>query len=424
MTTTLLLAVALAAGVQATPATPAPQPQPQPAAAQVDARWSPWLGCWRPEPAGKGDARVCLVPGRDGAIRWLAVAGGQVADEQAVAADGQPHQVVDRDCRGTETARWLAGSARLVRTSDLTCGKDAKRTVTGLSFLAPGPVWVDAQAVDSEGGRRVRLQRYRRAADQHLPAGVERVPFDRAADSRAALTWTIDDVIEASRAVQPEVLQAAISEVNAPFPLSGKALVRLADAGVPASVIDLMVAVTNPKKFLVRRADGTSPGWGGTYGEWPGIEEFSSGGEGFGGYGGYAGLAGFAGLAVPWFYNPWMGLWGYDDFYWASCAYRGCGDPFGYYGGGWVDVGGGGGISGDTGGGGVGRPESHGRVVKGLGYTQVSVRPDPVRIGSVGSSGSGGDVVSSPSGSSGGSASPGGYSGGGGGGGDRTAVPK
>ena len=410
MTSALVLAMALAPGAQAASG-PASPPPPAPTV-QVDARWSPWVGCWRPDPAGQGDARICLVPTADGSIRWLAVSNGQVTDEETITADGKARPMEDRDCRGTESATWLTRSARLVRTSDLTCGKDARRKVTGLWFLSTGHVWIEAQAVDTEGTRKVRLQRYRLAADQHLPPGVDTVAFARGPEPPAsALEWSIDDVIDASKAVPPEALQAAISELNAPFALSGKSLIRMADAGVPTTVIDLVVAVTHPSKFLVRRADDSSPGWA-TYEDWPGLEEsvFDT--------------VRYAGMAFPWFYDPWMGMWGLEDYYWSSCGYGWCGD---YYGGGWVDVSPGPPVGGGGGGGGGGATSTHGRVIKGLGYTQVTERPAPQTVSSGAHRGGSGGESSSSSGSSssGSSASPGGYSGGGGAsGGDRTAVPR
>jgi hypothetical protein len=63
----------------------------------------------------------------------------------------------------------------------------------------------------------------------------------------------IADVIEASRAVAPGALEAALIESRARFALSGRSLVALADAGVPGSVTDLMVATSYPRAFTVER---------------------------------------------------------------------------------------------------------------------------------------------------------------------------
>ena len=124
------------------------------------------------------------------------------------------------------------------------------------------------------------------------------------------------------------------------------------------------------------------PGWAETYEGWPGLEDS------------FSITMRYAGMAFPGFYDP-LG-------YWADCGFFGsCGGFYPYYdyaywgGGGWVEVdpgppvGGGGRRS--------GAPQAHGKVVNGLGYTQVSVRPDPA-VARIGSGGSGGSSGSSSSG--------------------------
>lgn len=409
MTIAFLMALSVSAA--------APQAAPPRAAAavevNVDARWAPWLGCWRLEgPTAQAGTRVCLVPGGAG-VRRVTIADGTIVEEQVIVPDGTARPLQSTDCQGKETAQWLSRESRLVRSAELSCGSDGSHTVAGVAFLVRGPVWIDAQTVDKAGKRGVRIQRFRRAADQQLPAGVVSSPAARQLPSSSASTdvpWTVDDVIEASGKLPPEVLQAALSESNTGFPLSGKALIRLADAGVSEDIIDLMVALSNPKRFQVHRADGTAPGWAETYEGWPGLEDS------------FSITMRYAGMAFPGFYDP-LG-------YWADCGFFGsCGGFYPYYdyaywgGGGWVEVDPGP----PVGGGGGGAPQSHGKVINGLGYTQVSVRPDPAvaRIGSGGSGGSSGSSSSGSSGTSGSSgASPGGYSSGGGGGGERTAVPR
>ncbi len=88
----------------------------------------------------------------------------------------------------------------------------------------------------------VRVRLFRRQAGQALDAPADTRPMQMA------------DVIEASRAVAPGALEAALIESRARFPLSSRALVALADAGVPGSVTDLMVAMSYPQAFSVERA--------------------------------------------------------------------------------------------------------------------------------------------------------------------------
>ena len=192
----------------------------------------------------------------------------------------------------------------------------------------------------------------------------------------------------------PRALEALIFETKTSFPIDRKQLIAMDDAGVADEVIDVMVAFSFPRKFKVRRSAGASS-WGG----------FDSGG-----LGGRRGGARRRVAVVP---DP--------DYSYVAFPYWSFGGGY-YYPGGAVEVGGGDGT--------ITPAEPHGRVVNGLGYTQVlrardaGGQPTPrVRSGGDGAATSGSDSGSSSGGTS--SATSGGYSSGGGGGdAGRTAVPR
>jgi hypothetical protein len=265
----------------------------------------------------------------------------------------------------------------------------------------------------------VRVQRYRRAANQKLADGSTAAQPDNGVALRTtAERWSVEDVIEASDKLPVAALQAALSELRHGFDLNKKTLIALDDGGVNDSVIDLMVALTYPKKFVVERASGGSAPSGVSTGSgW--FDPFLS-----------------AQYATPLMncYTPYG--YGYRSYY-SMCGpgyygsygynYYGYGSPYyPYYpGGGWVDVGVNPPITGVP-----IAPQPEGRVVNGHGYTQVRDRqPEPSpRINSSGNGGgwNGNSGGASSSGYSSGSSNSG-SSGGGSGGGDsgaRIAVPK
>jgi hypothetical protein len=198
------------------------------------------------------------------------------------------------------------------------------------------------------------------------------------------------------------VLQAALIEVGAKLPLSAKRLVELDEAEVPGPVIDVMVALSFPEKFVIE----------------------PPGGSNYSGYGGYGG--GFGGTLDPWLVASelaWLSL--YSPF---GYQYYGYYDPrYGPGWGNWVGV-----VPPVDGGSAVDDP--NGRVINGLGYTRVRPRDPEPRVGGgvVDRSGSSGgrDGGSNGSGGSGGGSgvTSGGYTSGGGGGASsgsgRTAVPR
>ncbi len=226
--------------------------------------------------------------------------------------------------------------------------------------------------------------------------------------------WTTEDVVEASAVLPPEGVQAAINEGPTAFRLNARSLTHLAEGGVAENVIDLMVALTYPERFVVDRPGG----WGG----------------------GLAPMGIMAGMASDPFFTPLIGRAAlYDCYgnygwasssYWSRCAdYNGYnfgmypGYFNGYYGGNgaygaWIPV--------NVGTPGSGDPQGGGRVVNGRGYTQV--RPvDTSIVGMQSGDRSGGATSAGPNAGSSSGATSSGYSGGGGmsgGDGGRTAVAR
>jgi len=399
-----------------------------------DSRWSRWNGCWElvmensregaPSPAAAGRTprsqpndptrpQVCVEPSPDGGATFTTKVGTQTPIVQTVVADGKDRPITEDGCNGVQRAEWSADGLRLYAHAELTCkGDQGMRRVSGLAMLGPDGKWTDVQSVDIGGRESFRVRLYRRTDNTIL-----------AAPPVAATALTLDDVKEAAAKVSPRALEAALVETRASFNLTSKRLLELQAAGVPASVVDLMVALSYPDRFVIERTTSVDRarapilddpfllGWSFGYPVWSDI------------YGFYSPLYG---AFSPYYYSPFAYpyLRGYNPFY-----YYGYGGYYPYYGGGgYVVIGGGG----DGGGGGFpDRPSGLGRVVDGQGYTRVKPRSSEPAVavnpggGSTASS-SGGGASSSSGSSGGGSVSTSGFSSGGGGGdgGGRTAQPR
>jgi hypothetical protein len=373
--------------VTATPASAQTAPS---AAPKVDARFTSWLGCWRLEDdlAGTG-ARMCITPDQGG-VRLQTLAGTQRGIDELVIPDGVARPIVDAECTGSERAEWSTDGTRVFRTTDVTCKNESPRTIKSVAFLAPGPVWVNVQHVGGDAAAaNVRAQRYRRAANQNLADGT-RAAQPAALPAATDLRWSVEDVIEASSKLPADALQAALAEVRQKFNVNRRTLVRLDDANVPDGVIDLMVALTFPDRFIVERANAGAPVGVSTGMGW--YDPFMSP------------------LMSPAFYNNCYvtgGYYGYRSYYNMCGAsmygynYYPYSSYYPYYGGGWIPVGSGGD------GGGTPEPSGNGRVINGRGYTQIRERsPEPVQR----RSNNGDGTASGWSGNSGGNATSGGYS--------------
>jgi hypothetical protein len=391
-----------------------------PAAAQTagDSRWAPWVGCWelvtedardvspasntladelpaQPSQAGTRP-RTCVTASADGSASFQTSVGGQSTANQPVVPDGVDRAVTDAECGGTQRAEWSKDGLRLFARAELTCkGDQGPRRVSGIALLASNGTWVDIQTVQVALREALRVRRYRRVAGQ----------VDSATPRIAAARLTLDDVKEASSKVSARALEAALVETNAGFDLRSSSLVDLDNAGVPDSVIDLMVALSYPERFVVERtasADRTQS---------PFIRDPFLFGSAFG--------------YPMWFddfgsYSPMYGYYSYSPYFYTPLgyAYRGGYDSRLLDGSSFVV----GAVGAST----AIQPSGAGRVVDGLGYTRVRPRETAPAV-ATGQSGATSSASGGSSSSSGGGAvSAQGYSSGSSGGGDsgRSAQPR
>lgn len=398
-------------------------------------RWAPWMGCWQiaeesvqdtaallDEMAGTSSARasttpnamVCVAPSADGGATMTTIVNNQPVLVETVVADGARRPLTDDSCRGWQQADWSPLAARVYAQAEITCGDKPARTVSGLATIVAGPRWLDLQVVESEGRKSMRVRRYRRAADQ---THAEAVPSTLRALATMPLggKLTLADIKEASARVPAEAVQAAVLELSAGgYDLDANRLRELDAAGVPDSVLDLMVAISFPERFVVeRRAATGGGGYGGGFGPY---------GGGYGRYGGgFDPMWGAFGMwpyyvVDPFYYSYYSSM--YSPFGYRSWRYY---DPYSYGGPGVIII--------DPGTEGTPQASGDGRVVDGRGYTRIRRNePDPAtRAGSNSGWGTSSAGAASGSGGSSGTSgvSSGGYSGGGGsGGGGRTAVPR
>lgn len=376
----------------------------------ANSKWQAWIGCWQENDPTQpsyptSSPVVCVVPATTAsAVDVVTVDSGKVVSRYTVDASGQ-HRPVNRDgCTGWESARWSGDNLRVFLSSELMCGA-LKRTSAGVMSISQAGEWINVDAVKAGGNEAVRAVRYRDiSAPAQLPEEISiAATFGRRLDRRTAMLaagarLTPAMIIETMQATDTAAVQAWLVERHEMYDLTDKTLVAMADAGVPGSVTDVMVAASYPDEFhftrgampsvvgglsqrdsariasdyLSGRCDPLSfyspYGWGvnpcGSYynGYRYGYGPGSLYGNGYGyGYG----------------YSPYGYGYGYTPGYYS-----------GYYTGPVVIVTNDGGNS------------SHGRAVKGQGYTRSS-------DGSSGSSSGSGASTSASSGSSSGSSSSG-----------------
>ena len=258
----LLVGSALAAGAQDTQL------------ASSDARWGPWIGCWQSSSRdavsmelapNKAAPVICFMPATgNGTVDFVAINDGTAGTPEHVDANGTRRAVDREGCTGWEIADFSADAKRIYLHSEHQCTGNRTRTSTGIMSMTPYGEWLDVQGVKVNEHSGVRVARYGRvpippALNADFRSKIEAVKLaTNTAVIAASDSVRIADVIEASKKLDPLVLQTWLTERGQGFNLDAKRLTQLADAKVPSSVIDVMVALTYPQTFAVNlaQADG------------------------------------------------------------------------------------------------------------------------------------------------------------------------
>jgi hypothetical protein len=354
------------------------------------------LGCWEPVAGGRFGELTCVTMGADAAeLRVVTIVPGSQTTESVLRLDGKQHPVTAAGCTGWESATISRDGERIHVAAEVSCDNGPTRRRSAALLITSRGEWLHAEGSGIATVGNVQLQVMRPYLGM-APGSVRDAVEATAADAELAR--------EALKLRQP----------------TASDLVELADLGMAAPVIDVVVAAGHPKSFNLGVAG-------------PSVTELAGG----------AGdqrvreVPVFYGFGFPGFYyNDFYSLYGCGSAYWGSpyslfndtryCgmySFYGYGrDPWGRYAGGYWP--------GTFPLGPViirpsGRTEAGGRMVKGQGYTKpgstTSTRSAEPRSSTASSSGG----TRSPSGTtSGGSSRGGSTSGGSSSGGTRTAQPR
>ena len=235
-------------------------------------KWLAWVGCWQfveehLEPTAELNSQaldrtfVCLSPTKNKNSVAIAVeASGKFLTKRTLVADGSKRTVTDNDCRGWEKRIWSMDGRRLFTEAELMCGDEPLRRVNGISLFTSSGTWIDIQLIDTGDQQHLELRRYNAVSGKKLRKLLGHAAL-KPRETRAVITarnvnaasLTVNDVLEATRQVDPRVVEALLTETQPRLLLSREVLIALDDAKVHSSVIDLLVALAYPDEFVVER---------------------------------------------------------------------------------------------------------------------------------------------------------------------------
>lgn len=241
--------------------------QPSSRSPSTGGRWTAWIGCWSPS-APTGATRpdsaspvVCIVPtAHPSTVSVTTFSGGGRTATTTLDAGGAEEPVTERGCTGTQRGMWSADERRVYLISQASCDGVTTSQSALLGMTRSGE-WLDVRAIQAGGGSAVRVARYRAVP---VPAGADSTITGAVADrgftttsSRLASGADVGPsaVIEASRTVDAAVVEAWLLERRQSFHADADMLRQLADAGVPGTVTDAVVAVSYPRRFGLARGE-------------------------------------------------------------------------------------------------------------------------------------------------------------------------
>ena len=181
-----------------------------------------------------GKSSTFLARFKDTGIALEGVANGAIVERPLLDLSGKRISPPRDACNGTESVTPSADGSRVVVKSDYTCAGGLRRIA-------------DAEFARTANGNYERV-------------GAPTVVFGSASSrAYAGAEVSMSDVLEVSKAVDVAVAEAWVADRGQQFSLNGKELVRLADNGMPSRVVDLVVAMANPRTFTLRRAGEAVP---------------------------------------------------------------------------------------------------------------------------------------------------------------------
>jgi hypothetical protein len=231
-----------------------------------------WLGCWSADLSASrtevAPTIVCFTPTSSVDVAdVITMQDGKIVARETLDATGRPRAIDAARCTGTRSAHWSRDGRRLFVGSTGSCAGVASSTSGLLAISAEGD-WVDVEGITAGGGESVRVARYREVTPPiGLPASARTTLRAQALATRsmraaAGAPVRAEDVLEASRALEPAVVDAWILERAQHFDINQTDVAALVNLGVPARIVDALGAVADPQAYELARGADDAPNAG------------------------------------------------------------------------------------------------------------------------------------------------------------------
>lgn len=227
---------------------------------KLDSRLLPWIGSWRLLSSEANTDQnemvqeflLTISPGdSENSLTMKGYRDGKLSADEKIIVDGLRHQTTDDKCTGWYQYSWSENGRRLLFSSESNCPGDPPHKISGMSIFDEKGRWLDIQLLHNGEDIVTNIRKYRNVDNDSVTPGANALNRISSARGASGRSFSIEEIVELSGKVEPELLEAALLETGKPLPINSKKVVELADQKVPSRVIDLMVAISFPDKFKI-----------------------------------------------------------------------------------------------------------------------------------------------------------------------------
>jgi hypothetical protein len=230
------------------------------ALSQGDPRWQAWFGCWTADSARTSAATtVCVTPvANSSAVNLVTIARGAIVTRERIDANGRPQPIGGNGCKGTESANWSASGRRVYLRADFSCASGTPGSTTSLFAMTPTGEWLRVEKARAGGGMVITVTRLRPTTlSTALPElSVRAIESQQRAllPARAftAAPVVVEEIVDAVRNVDGDVVRAWLLTSQQVFAFGPAQIATLADAGVPAPILEAVGANVVEAPVVVR----------------------------------------------------------------------------------------------------------------------------------------------------------------------------
>lgn len=199
-----------------------------PVAAQEQPAGLPFAGCWAPADGFSALNRICLTPTGASMLEFTTIAADGKVTESILSLDGRRVAVKTEECEGWEEGRLTADGERIIVNAEITCGREPKQVRMTAFTITPSGYLLQATGTGFAMVANTQVRVFG--------------PVESYADIPPATRELLMPYLASAERARLAVRDNAVS---------AKDLVEFDRLGVAPSLIDLMVAASYPKSFVI-----------------------------------------------------------------------------------------------------------------------------------------------------------------------------